>query len=477
MKQFIQILIINIFILLMVTTGLRAEYVFLKDGSITKCKVENESAASITVRLTDGKQMVLNPKNVIRILYTELYLGKIFVNKTDGTIIEAYMVDEDQTTYTFRKELYKPQEFVLKREEVLFTTRKNPTGLTGIPKAGSIIINWKSPYTPVKNYRIYFKSAEEYKVYGETGSTSFRLKELKGNTLYAVKVTAIDKDGYESLPSNEIKVTTLNTEPEPPTGLRCVRKLEKNDNQMRVQLDWQEGVDPDGRVKAYNVYKKDQKGYSLAGTTNKNSFEVKGLNPDSNYFFVVRTVDDKNVESKNSKAVNSLQLKGYDISLEPFLIMPIGKFKEINKIGSGALINGTKTNLFVYDLDIGLALGFWYFKGAIDVYLSYMVPLLATASYKFEIFKAFSIAPKVALGFSYNRLSYKVEPELYTGYGLDKVKKSKWSIEPVALAGVSLSYVIAEYWFASAGADYGMIYETGGPMSFITVSISAGRRF
>jgi len=107
---------IIIFIILIIPALLHAEYVFLKDGSIVKCKIENETAASITVRLADGKQRVINPKDVMRILFTELYMGKIFINKTDGTIIEAYMVDEDQTTYTFRKDLYKPQEFVLKRD-------------------------------------------------------------------------------------------------------------------------------------------------------------------------------------------------------------------------------------------------------------------------------------------------------------------------------------------------------------------------
>ena len=175
MKPKTTILIIIFFFFMMMSTSLFAEYVFLKDGSIVKCKIETETTASITARMPDGKQMTFNPKNVIRILYTELYMGKIFVNKTDGTVLEVYMVDEDQTTYTFRKDLYKPQEFTVKRDEVLFTTRKNPSGLTGTAKNDRIEITWKAPYTPIKNYKIYFKSTDAYKLYGESSSASATL--------------------------------------------------------------------------------------------------------------------------------------------------------------------------------------------------------------------------------------------------------------------------------------------------------------
>jgi hypothetical protein len=60
------------------STSLFAEYVFLKDGSIVKCKIEAETKASITARMPDGKQMTFNPKNVIRILYRRHCTGGLY---------------------------------------------------------------------------------------------------------------------------------------------------------------------------------------------------------------------------------------------------------------------------------------------------------------------------------------------------------------------------------------------------------------
>ncbi len=71
MIQKTNILIIFFFFFIM-STSLFAEYVFLRDGSIVKCKIETETKANITARLADGKQVTFNPKNVIRILYTEI---------------------------------------------------------------------------------------------------------------------------------------------------------------------------------------------------------------------------------------------------------------------------------------------------------------------------------------------------------------------------------------------------------------------
>jgi hypothetical protein len=473
MKAKINILII-IFLLFMMSTSLFAEYVFLKDGSIIKCRIESETKASITARIPDGKQITFNPKNVIRILYTELYMGKIFVNKTDGTVLEVYMVDEDQTTYTFRKDLYKPEEFTVKRDEVLFTTRKNPSGLMGTAKNDRIEITWKAPYTPVNNYKVYFKSTDEYKFYGESSATSATLIGLKGNTLYTIKVTAIDKEGYESLPTNEVKIKTENTLPDPPTYVKAAIKPENGGQKMIAQLTWKAAFDADGSIKSYKIYRKDAKGFEKVGETNKAEFEIKDLDADKSYRFTVRSVDDKNAESDDSRLISATLLKGYDISILPCYILPFGKFKEINKSGYGALLSCVKTDMFYYDLDIGVALGYWQFSGATDVDTSYMIPLMATAVYKYEVFDSFYIGPRAALGFSYNSISYKWESPSYSG---TKEKKSRSSIEPIAMAGFFADYAVADYWIIGAGASYGLIYETGGPMNFVVINLSATRKF
>ena len=477
MKQKTPIFLTLLLFIIIMSGSLFAEYVFLKDGSIVKCRIEAETATSITARMPDGKAVTFSPRNIIRILYTELYMGKIFVNKTDGTVIEAYMVDEDQTSYTFRKELYSPKEFTVKRDEVLFTTRKNPSGLSGEAKSDRIEITWKAPYTPVNKYKIYFKSGGDYKLYGDTNSTSATLKGLKGNTLYFIKVTAIDKEGYESLPTNEIKIKTENTLPDAPAGIRITTKPEKNAEKMTATITWKAAFDVDGAIKSYKLYRKDVKGLTPAGETNKTTYQVSGLDADKSYRFILRSVDDKNSESDDSRTFSATMLKGYDVSLEFLYILPFGDFKKINDVGYGVLANCARENTLFYDLDIGIALGCWMYSGAEDVESSYMIPLVATAMYRYAVSDSFFIAPRIALGMSYNSVSYKVESELYTGYGIDKETKSKNSIEPIAMAGLSVNYEFLDFWAIGLGANYGIIYETGGIMSFATVNLNVLRKF
>lgn len=175
-------IILSAFALTMILTGsLQAEYIFLKDGSIIQGTITTDSATSLTLRLK-GKGFQRIPRsNIMRILYTELYMGKVYVQKTDGKGIVAYMVDEDRETYTFRMELYKPDEFILKRDQVLFMARGNPTGLTAEAGTDRAELKWFAPYMPVKSYNIYVKGPreKEYRLEGKVRGLSYSLKNLK----------------------------------------------------------------------------------------------------------------------------------------------------------------------------------------------------------------------------------------------------------------------------------------------------------
>lgn len=120
------------------TGSLFGEYVFLKDGQIREGTIVSENAASVVLRTADKKREVIQRRNIMRLLYTELYMGRVYVQKADGKGIVGYMVDEYRKTYTFRKELYRPEEFSLKDEEMLFIARRNPSGLQGEPETDRI---------------------------------------------------------------------------------------------------------------------------------------------------------------------------------------------------------------------------------------------------------------------------------------------------------------------------------------------------
>jgi hypothetical protein len=90
--------------------------------------------------------------------------------------IVAHLEDEDRESYTFRKDLFSPEEFTLKRNEVLFMAEKNPSGLQPDGEIGTdrVSLKWLPPYDPVKKYKLFIKKkqSDKYEPADTTGSTS-----------------------------------------------------------------------------------------------------------------------------------------------------------------------------------------------------------------------------------------------------------------------------------------------------------------
>ena len=462
-----------------------AEYIFLTDGSILDGKIMNESPSEMTVRIRDGKTMTIQTARIMRTIYYDLYIGKIYINKTDGTVLEAFMVDEDQNFYTFRKNLYKPDEFKIRRDEVLFIARKTPTNLTGELGDGSIAAKWNPPYNKVKSYRIYLRAGKgDYSLYRETGGTSCVIGGLEGNTTYAVKVTAVDYDGYESLPSNEIRLRMKNTPPVPPTDVRLEKKPVSRANtgkgKMTVKLRWKAADDACGRVRSYNIYMKKQGTFRLAASTERTEAEIPGLDPNERYSFFVRTVDDTNAESANSREADTsgsaAPASGFAISAAPCFIAPFGKLSQVNGNGFGARVSAIYRGILSERLGAGLSAGFWVFEGKKSgMQSSVMVPLTAAAECRFLPLERFAITPEVRAGYSCNRISYRGLK--YSPGGFYMGTTTKTSFEPVASAGLRLEYLFGTRCSAGLGVSCGSVFETGGLQSFAAAECSFGMTF
>jgi hypothetical protein len=121
------IVILALLIVLTPYGKLSAEYIFLKDGSIVECKILDETPDLLTVRVK-GIKTVFSRNNIIRVLYTKFYMGKVYIYKTNGKVLEAYIVDEDQEYYTVRADIRKPEEFTIKRTDVEFVSRNKDAG-------------------------------------------------------------------------------------------------------------------------------------------------------------------------------------------------------------------------------------------------------------------------------------------------------------------------------------------------------------
>ncbi|MBN1495361.1 MAG: hypothetical protein JXA07_01240 [Spirochaetes bacterium] len=107
---------------------LRAEHLFFKNGSIVECKILNETPEAFTVRVKGGMKKVYFRNEIMRVLYTRLYLGRVYIFKTDGSVLAAHIVEEDQETYTVRTDINSPVEFTIQRADVSFVSREKPAG-------------------------------------------------------------------------------------------------------------------------------------------------------------------------------------------------------------------------------------------------------------------------------------------------------------------------------------------------------------
>ena len=453
--------------------NLNAEYVFIKNGEIKQGSIISENAASITIRSgKDKKSETINRSDIMRLLYTELYMGKVYVQKTDGKNEICYMVDEDRISYTFRKELYSPVEFQLKRDEVLFMARGNPSGLKGEPSTDSADLTWFPPYNPVKKYRLYIKGPGEkqFTPSAECGGTNYTLKKLKSNTKYIMYVAALDEAGDESLPSNELTITTLNIKPDRPVNLKYEKRdsiITETKKGKKITSDvtkrfvaWDAVSDIDGVIKGYNIYyNKDGKDEKIA-TVPGAEYEIP--EDKSVYDLRITAVDDRNDESPASRIRHPRAIK---IGVQPLYFIPQGKLADMFDPGYGVFAAVSLKNFYIQNLECGISAGAVKLPGKkndkIDRMI--MVPVTADGGYHFAITEWFSVMPYAGAGYTYMDINY-------TSLFEDENKKV-W--EPVVRAGAVLCFE-SDYFHISAGGDYGAIYETSEMKTFFEVYVRTG---
>jgi len=425
---------------------LRGEYVFLKDGKILKGTISGETAANITLQKSGGSREIIPRENIMRILYTELYMGKVFVQKTDGKGIACYMVDEDRTTYTFRNDINSPTEFTLLRDQVLFIARRNPSGLQGAPSTDSIRLKWLPPYNQVKEYRVYLKGPNDvdFRRAAETSGKVYEMEGLKSNTSYKINVTAVAREGDESMPSNEITVTTKNIPPHTPRILPVRRTRASDGTLMTAKIQWAPATDPDGKVEKYRVYALQGKEKKLVAETRADTFTVSQNDRYERVY--VSAVDDMGAESgiANVAALNGLDMR---LSVHPGMLYPLGKFGAVTGPGFGATAAFTLYDYLYENLVLGAELGFYYLLGKDALESEYkktntvfMAPLMLTAGYCFRLNETYSVIPYMSLGLIYfysdlvnrDRVTHNERNETISEIG------------PVAHAGVMGMYRIDE---------------------------------
>lgn len=458
----------------------RAEVVFLRDGRIVEGKVLNETPAAVTVKKRDGSLAEFGRGAVLRILYTDVYMGKVYIHKTDGKVVEAYVVDEDRDSYTVRTDLNSPKEMVIKRQDVLFMARKNPSALKEKVAQRHVDLSWLAPFNPVKHYRVYIRQrGGEYRLDGTSFFVKYRATGLSCNTAYSAYVTAVDRDNYESLPSNEVQFTTLKGEPLPPGGVAM--KVDRKDKKkpFNARITWDRAQDPcGGAITNYRLYRRSAGGYALAGATRDTAWDLKNLDPLEKHRFVIRSVDDRGIESSNSRVVSADPMPGALISARGGCLVPLRDYGRLYRFGFGGSLAVYGKNLVSRWVDIGAESGFYYLYGKAGyVKSAWLVPFMAALGCRVPLAGWVSIGPRASFGGVYDRVKYVPETAGPAVMFLDPPVKEKGAVQMMFSLGVNCSFTVKDIALLEVGADYRGIIEKGGLMDFMSFYAGAGATF
>ncbi len=117
--------------------------------------------------------------------------------------------------------------------------------------------------------------------------TSFILKNLTSNTDYSIFITAIDKNGNESLPSNTIQTKTYDLETTPPNPPTILNVVELGD--ISVKVSWSGASDNASGIYGYRIFV-DNILYN-SDTLNSNSIVLKSYYPQTTHSFKVQAID------------------------------------------------------------------------------------------------------------------------------------------------------------------------------------------
>jgi hypothetical protein len=183
-----------------------------------------------------------------------------------------------------------------------------PTGLTAVVSGGPVFLDWQnSPETDVEHYLVYEATYDHasnlsYDQFGRADRSEFLDTFLHvDGTTYFWRVTAVDRDGNESPPSEPVSMVYCSPghvcdappgPPAAPTGLTVVSQDAEG-----IGLGWNAVHEPD--IENYFVYRSTtsgQYGDALFSVTQLDteaivSATTYGLQPFTTYYFAVTAID------------------------------------------------------------------------------------------------------------------------------------------------------------------------------------------
>ncbi|HOP31237.1 MAG TPA: fibronectin type III domain-containing protein [Spirochaetota bacterium] len=465
MKQ-VFIVLTLLFLQLCICVNAYSEYIFKKDGSIIKGVIIHDAPSYVIIRDETGRKVNIPRKSVMRVLFSELYMGKVYVRLTTGEVLEGYQVDEDRDDYYFRKEINNPSEFKISRKKVMFIARTNPTDLTSEASVERILIRWSPPFKPAKFYRVYLRKnikGEKFTAIGETEENSFNIRELDKCTGYEVYVTAISDSGEESLPSEKIITNTVPVSPSEPV---LEEKYSDDGRTVTLTLKWKPVIDADSRVKSYAIYKAGSERKKL-GNASGTEFVIRGFPAEGKHIFAVVSVNEYGVESSDTEIVYDAGYRFfYRFSL--LYLVPNGDLAVVAEPGYGFLAGVSAGRR---SFSAGFETGYLSFGGADrDIKKMSVVPFLFLADYRQPLFFRIIARPVIKAGIGYHMIEYLRHP---VSNPSDTYVREKSEFNPVISAGCFIESGLIEGVSVFGGAEYYSIFQSSGNMYFTGYSAGA----
>jgi len=174
-----------------------------------------------------------------------------------------------------------------------------PQDLTAVISGADIVLSWAANTEPdLAGYNIYKNSPEGWSLLNTSlVSDAAYIEPDLPNGVYIYRVTAVDKVGNESDPSNEASATIYLEPPQPPINLGVISMPEGN----TLSIAWQYSGDP---VAGYNLYRSMAPGGPYIKINEEplldTSYIDSGLVNGVAYYYVVVAVDSYGNKSDNS---------------------------------------------------------------------------------------------------------------------------------------------------------------------------------
>lgn len=209
------------------------------------------------------------------------------------------------TSYSFTFKTVDKKNHESAGKTMNFTTASSvppssPEELIAVPYDGSLQLQWKSnSETNLAGYNVYLDGLQ-YNTTSVTQAT-YEVNGLTNGVSYSLYVTTIDTLNQESEPS-----ATINVVPGLPDNLAPeeVSGIASTDDGTSISMTWNNPLDVD--FVRTDIYQHDV----LVGSSTQGSFTVKNLLSETEYEYVLRTVDSSN----NTSNGTSVSIRTKDIT-------------------------------------------------------------------------------------------------------------------------------------------------------------------